>query len=202
MNETDLPIIHISGTVSKEEYAASMRAMGRRTFPIVLVVSLGEFALLYSLMMLFSWFADGRSEYITLGDWLAWSWLSLLSGPWIVCLLSLLYGFYALRTFLIRPRRAVKQMRELFPDGAPVTYDFFEDHIEWTVRSQKSDEKIWIKYSDLRRKIIETKYHFVVSTGMKNRFNIYKTIMTPEEVDQVRTLLKARSVQKQTSEPL
>lgn len=105
---------------------------------------------------------------------------------------------YAIELIVIRPNQAKKRLHELHPDGLPVTYDFFDDVLVISSATQTVDETYRLKYSDVRRKIRETRFVITLSTGQRNRIGLYKTVMTLEETEQVRRLLHERCPQRKT----
>ena len=86
-------------------------------------------------------------------------------------------------------------MRELYPDGLPIVYDFFEEMLVINSSSQAADQTIRLKYGDVRRRIRENGHIFKLSTGQRNRLGLYKAIMTGDEIRSVRALLKERCPQ-------
>ena len=192
MAETENPVIHITGTVSEKDIKAAIRTMGLRAFWRYAVILLGFIILMLFFMILYEWKTSDISLYYTFGEWLEICGLSLLEKRWFLGCYACLLVLYALYLLILRPNSAVKRLRELSPGGIPVTYDFYEDQVVWMTKTEKTDEVLRIKYADVQRKIIETKYHIIISTGQRNRLSFYKTIMTPEETIHVMTLLKER----------
>ena len=57
---------------------------------------------------------------------------------------------------------------------------------------------ILLSYADVQRKIKETKYTIALSTVQRNRIALYKAVMTSEELERVRGILKERCPQHRT----
>ena len=64
------------------------------------------------------------------------------------------------------------------------------------INSRSGENFVRMHYTDVQRKIKETKYVFTLSTGQKNRISLFKAIMTPEEEKTARELLKERCPQR------
>ena len=195
MSEKENPIIHISGTLTLKDYMAAVRAGGLRSMLIIsLIILPGSFlcTLLISLPDWIPYLKDGRA---TLGEWLNTYWKASVNGSSLFVLLGFLL-LYALYLFLIRPYLAGKRMRERYPDGLPIVYDFFEDMLVIDSSTPAADQTLRLKYDEVRRKIRETGHIFRLSTGQRNRLGMYKAIMTEDEVVRVRALLKERCPQR------
>ena len=195
MNEPENPSLHISGTITERDHKAAIRALGLRPFVKYTIIYVAVIVLITfgtSLHYSYSVIKDG---YITFGECLRKIWVPLLfrSSAWYIAAGFL--ALYALIIFLIKPILAGKRMRELYPEGFPVTYNFYGEQLVMQATTQMSDETIRIRYADVQRRIRENKYIIVLSTNQRNRFSVYKTIMTPEETITVMELLKARCPQ-------
>ena len=194
MSEKENPIIHISGTLTMKNYMAALRAGGLRFFLIVSAIYLLLMLLIPLVMSLPSWYPYLKDGSATVGEWLNTYWEATVSGSGIFFLLGFL-ALYALYLVLIRPYLAGKRMRERYPDGLPIVYDFFEEMLVINSSSQAADQTIRMKYGDVRRRIRENGHIFKLSTGQRNRLGLYKAIMTGDEIRSVRALLKERCPQ-------
>ena len=194
MSEKENPIIHISGTLTLRDYMAALRAGGLRFFLIVSAIYLLMTLLIPLGMSLPNWYPYLKDGRATVGEWLNTYWEATVSGSGIFFLLGFL-ALYALYLLLIRPFLAGKRMRELYPDGLPIVYDFFEEMLVINSSTQAADQTVRMKYGDVQRKIRETGHVFRLSTGQRNRLGLYKAIMTEEEIGRVRVLLKERCPQ-------
>ncbi len=194
MSETETPIIHISGTLTMKDYMAALRAGGLRFFLIVSAIYLPMTLLIPLGMSLPRWYPYFKDGSATVGEWLNTYREATVSGLGLFILLGFL-ALYALYLLLIRPYLTGKRMRERYPDGLPIVYDFFEEMLVINSSSQAADQTIRLKYGDVRRRIRETGHVFILSTGQRNRLGLYKAIMTDDEIGRVRTLLKERCPQ-------
>ena len=194
MSETETPIIHISGTLTMKDYMAALRAGGLRFFLIVSAIYLPMTLLIPLGMSLPRWYTYFKDGSATVGEWLNTYREATVSGLGIFILLGFL-ALYALYLLLIRPYLTGKRMRERYPDGLPIVYDFFEEMLVINSSSQAADQTIRMKYGDVRRRIRENGHIFKLSTGQRNRLGLYKAIMTGDEIRSVRALLKERCPQ-------
>ncbi len=194
MSEKENPIIHISGTLTLRDYMAALRAGGLRFFLIVSAVYLLMLLLIPLGMSLPSWYPYLKDGSATVGEWLNTYWEATVSGSSLFILLGFLV-LYALYLVLLRPYLAGKRMRERYPDGLPIVYDFFEDMLVIDSSTPAADQTLRLKYDEVRRKIRETGHIFRLSTGQRNRLGLYKAIMTGDEIRSVRALLKERCPQ-------
>ena len=187
MSETTIPLLHINGIITEKDYKAALRAHSKRRV-LLFCVSYLLFLLLFIVGMdLYHAFPYLKDGSLTFGEWLKMLWEGINPVYWCVVIgFIILYAVYLL---LIRPMQLGRRMRELDPDGEPVEYDFYDDHIELRATTQTDNRTVRMKYGDVQRKIKENKYIFILSTSRKNRLAIYKTIMTAEEVENVRNLL-------------
>ena len=192
MNESNTPVIHISGTVDLKDYTAAMRERCIRYFlrdtalAVIgsFVVDMGiDFYYLYPAL---------KEGYVTYAEWLSDTWDLFLRSTWLIAAMIV---FYALYLIVIKPIQARKRVQEFDPNGFPVTYDFFDDHVAISSVTQSNDSTFRLKYSDVRRKIRETGRVIILSTGHRNKILLYKTVMTGEEAGQVRKLLNDRCPQ-------
>ncbi|MBR5379938.1 MAG: hypothetical protein IK140_05340 [Clostridia bacterium] len=195
MSKEPSPILHISGILSEKDYKKAVRASGLRRFWIYMVIYLLMMVLIPMIVTfkdLYPWLRDG---YIPFDAFLERIFRSVIDrGAWIIAVGFI--AFYALYQLWFRPVRAGKQMRELDPEGAPLVYDFYEDMLVTHIDSRSGENTVRMHYTDVQRKIKETKYVFTLSTGQKNRTGLFKAIMTPEEEKNVRELLKERCPQR------
>ena len=195
MSESEPPVLHISGIITEKDYKAALRARGIRYFVKYLLIYLLAMVCLLFGMDLYYWFPYLKDGTAAFGEWLDAAWASIIHLSSITYFI--LAGFliiYALWLIVIIPIRFGKRMRERDPEGKPVTYDFYEDQLVFSSATPLADETFRLKYADVRRKIRERKHVMILSTGQKNRFAVYKTVMTPEEAAGVRELLKAHCV--------
>ena len=189
------PVIRISGAVSEKEYKAALRARNVRVFlkltavyvSLMLVMTIGS-----SMYYAYPYIRSGK---ITYGEWLGELWDSLCDGlsPYIFVGFILLYAAFL---FLINPIRFGRRFNEIYPNGMPVEYNLYEDRLVMTSASRSAEFTDRLYYSDVKRKIRETGHAIGLSTGRKNRYTLFKCVMTPEEVTSVRELLKARCPQR------
>ncbi len=191
MSEKENPIIHISGTLTLKNYMAAVRAGGLRFLLIYSAVYLLLAFLIPLGMSLSRWFPYLKDGSATVSDWLGAYWEVTFSGSSFFILLGFLL-LYALYLLLIKPYQLGKSMRERYPDGLPIVYDFFEEMLVLNSSSQAADQTIRLKYGDVRRRIRENGHIFKLSTGQRNRLGLYKAIMTGDEIRSVRALLKER----------
>ena len=196
MSETGAPVIHISGTVSEKDYTSAVRWRGVRGFLRGSIFMLLTWILIVVGLSLYYWYPVLRDGHATCAEWLDETWKDVFrlfpEGTLILGFLA----FQALLFIIIRPFQAKKRLHELNPGGFPIAYDFFDDHMVIAVATQTSDETVRLKYTDVQRKIKEDKYIIRLSTGQRNRIGLYKAAMAPEEVGQVRELLKERCPQR------
>ncbi|MBR4235790.1 MAG: hypothetical protein IKR85_06985 [Clostridia bacterium] len=195
MSESDESILHISGTMTEKDYLAAVRARNGRYFlryMVIYVLLMLIFVLGLSLYEVFPYLKSGE---ITLSEWLIELWNALLSRTTpFVTIIGLLI-LYAVVLLLVRPAQLAKRMRELYPTGMPLVYDFYVDRLVLNSSSHSGDQTVRLLYSDVQRRIKEHKYTITLSTGQKNRYSLFKSIMTPEEVAVVRDLLKTHCPQ-------
>ena len=194
MSESDESILHISGTMTEKDYLAAVRARSGRAFLKVTFIYV-LLMLIYVLGLgIYKVFPYLKSGEITFGEWLIGLWNALLSGtmPYVIVGFLILY---AVVLFLVRPAQIAKRMHELYPTGMPLVYDFYDDRLVINSSSPSGDQTMRLLYSDVQRRIKEHKYTITLSTGQKNRYSLFKSIMTPEEVAVVRDLLKTHCPQ-------
>ena len=195
MAEIDTPVLHISGTITGEDYKTVLRNRGAHLFLKWVIIYLVVIVAVVLGTSLYAWLPDLKAGYITVGEWLGevldYSIQNTIM-PYVFIGFVVLYGLFLI---LIRPVIAEKRMRELYPGGTPIIYDFYDDKLVVTVNSVSANETFRLKYNSIRLKVSESKYLFMLSTGQKNKFSLYKTIMTPEEIEKVRGLLNAGCLQ-------
>ncbi len=198
MSESKVPVIHISGTVTEKDFTDAVRARGIRYFL--------KYSIFYILLVLlldlgisfYYWYPVLKDGHVTFSEWLNEAWGTVFHASSGTCIIAGFLVLYALYLIIIRPGQAKKRMLELHPNGFPVTYDFFDDVLVISSATQTADETFRLKYTDVQRKIRETRYAITLSTGKRNRISLYKTIMTPEETEQVQRLLNERCPQRKT----
>ena len=196
MENAEKPLLHISGTTSVEDTVKVWRYRGVQYF--------WKYALVYLLICiavffgtsLYYWYSDLRDGYITFSEWLDFAFRGVFDGRVSNFIIIGFLVFYALYLIVIRPMQVGKRVRELNPDGTPLTYDFYEDRVAISTMSKSITETYQIEYAKVQRKIKEDKYSFQLSTGQKNRASLFKAIMTPEEEKAARELLKERCPQR------
>lgn len=196
MENAEKPLLHISGTLSVEDTVKVWRFRGIQHF--------WKYALVYLLICiavffgtsLYYWYSDLRDGYITFSEWLDFAFRGVFDGRVSNFIIIGFLVFYALYLIVIRPMQVGKRVRELNPDGTPLTYDFYEDRVAISTMSKSITETYQIEYAKVQRKIKEDKYSFQLSTGQKNRIGLTKIIMTAEEIENVRKLLKERCPQR------
>ena len=194
MDETKRPILQIAGTIPEKDYKAAARSAFTRFFLKYLAVYLLILFLLNLFFQLFQWLPllmDGLPF-----SWFLYDFVWFLDGglfTWLIFGIIALFGVYCI---VIRPAQAVKQLRKLQPDGIRVRYDFYEEHLVKTVVTSTTEQKIRVKYADVRRKIRETRINIILPSVQQEPVLLYKTIMTPREEESVRALLKERCPQR------
>lgn len=195
MTETREPILHIRGIITEEALKARTREKYADFFRKYVLIYLGILLLVFLGITLYDWLPDLREGYLTLGEWFLFSCGSLF-GSFAFWLLAAMLALYGLVVLVLRPAQAVKQMRELHPDGIEIDYSFFEDELVVKAVSPTADETLRIRYSDVRRKIRETPISIVLSAGVRKNFGLHKTVMTPREAESVLALLRERCPQR------
>ncbi|MBR3179429.1 MAG: hypothetical protein IKF49_07970 [Clostridia bacterium] len=198
MSESKAPVIHISGTVTEKAYTDAVRAHGIRAFL--------KFSILYILLMFlfrlgvdfYYWYPYLKAGYVTFAEYLNETLGTIFIPSLSTYILAGFIVIFALFLIIIRPNQEKKRLHELDPDGFPVTYDFFDDVLVISSASQTADETFRLKYSDVQKRIRETKFVITLLTGQRNRIGLYKTVMTPQETEQVQRLLKERCPQRKT----
>ena len=194
MNEADEAILHIRGTMTENDYIAAVRARGGRAFLRFTVIYVSVMLIFTLGSGLYEAFPFLKSGEITFSEWLFGLWNALLSGTTLFVIVGFLI-LCAVVQFLVRPAQMAKRMRELYPTGMPLVYDFYDDRLVINSSSPSGDQTARLFYSDVQRRIKEHKYVITLSTGQKNRYSLFKVIMTPEEVAAVRDLLKTHCPQ-------
>ena len=195
MNESQTPILHIRGNIDEKAQAARVRGDGKRLFFPVCGIYLALCLGFYLCLDLCEWYPWLRNGYFTLGEFFR----EIASRFVGTCPFWLILGFlvlYALILLVIRPIQAANYVRRLVPDGIPITYDFYEDHLELTADTSESNQTLRMAYADVQRKIRVTRTNIILSTGRKNTMTLYKSVMTPQEAETVLELLKARCPQR------
>ena len=203
MNETETPILHISGTIPIGDFRTAARAYNLRRWLKVNIFYILFMFLVVLGQELYYLYPDLRDGYLTLRDCpdiLRDIAISLLSNRFFMFSVIGYLVFMAVYFLVIIPNSIAKKEKELNPSGASVNYNFFEDHLMLSKSGQNGEASYQLKYADLRPKFRETKYTFTISTGRKNLFNIYKTIMTAQEAESVRGLLKSRCARRGTGD--
>lgn len=196
MENAEKPLLHISGTLSVEDTVKVWRFRGIQHFWKYALIYLLLCALVFFGTSLYYWYSDLRDGYITVGEWLDYAIRGVFDGSIADFVIIGFLVFYALYLIVIRPMQVGKRIRELNPGGTPLTYDFYEDRIVFSTMSKSVAETYQIEYAKVQRKIKEDKYSFRLSTGQKNRIGLSKIIMTAEEIESVRKLLKERCPQR------
>ncbi|MBQ9408145.1 MAG: hypothetical protein IJU28_01960 [Clostridia bacterium] len=196
MENAEKPLLHISGTLSVEDTVKVWRFRGIQHFWKYALIYLLLCALVFFGTSLYYWYSDLRDGYITVGEWLDYAIRGVFDGSIADFVIIGFLIIYALYLIVIRPTQVGKRIRELNPGGTPLTYDFYEDRIVFSTMSKSVAETYQIEYAKVQRKIKEDKYSFRLSTGQKNRIGLSKIIMTAEEIESVRKLLKERCPQR------
>ncbi|MBQ6529258.1 MAG: hypothetical protein IJI38_12095 [Clostridia bacterium] len=195
MDNEKIPLIHICGTVSEQDFSAAMHARGIRSFLKYTLIYLLAVLLIDLGSSLYYWYPYIQDGFISFSQWLSEAAKTVFS---ISSTTFLTIGFIVLFAILligVKPMRARKQFRELHPEGLPIVYDFFDDQLVIHSSSSSADETFRLKYADVRRKIKETRHMILLATGQKNRIGLYKTVMTPDQLESVRKLLNERCPQ-------
>ena len=195
MSESNTSVIHISGTVDLKDYTAVMRERGIRYFLIYTVIFVIWWFILEIGINLYYWYPALKDGYITYAEWLFYAWESIVWISLSTYLIAAMIVFDALYMIVFKPIQARKRMQEFEPDGFPVTYDCFDDHLAISSVTQTSYDTFRLKYSDVQRKIRETGRVIILSTGHRNKIILYKAVMTGEEAGQIRKLLNDRCPQ-------
>ena len=198
MSETKEPIIHISGTVTEKDYTDAVRAHGIRYFLKYAVIYILAVLLFDLGVSFYYWYPDLKDGSVPFAEWLKSACGTFFSPSLTTYLIAGFLVFFALYLIIIRPMLAKKRMRELYPNGIPVTYDFFDDALVIRSATQTADETFRLKYADVQRKIKDTRFMITLSTGQRNKVNLYHVVMTPEEAEQVLRLLNERCPQRKT----
>ena len=195
MDNEKIPLIHICGTVIEQDFSAAMHARGIRSFLKYTLIYLLAVLLIDLGSSLYYWYPYILDGFISFSQWLSEAGKTVFS---ISSTTFLTIGFIVLFAILligVKPMRARKQFRELHPEGLPIVYDFFDDQLVIHSSSSSADETFRLKYADVRRKIKETRHMILLATGQKNRISLYKTVMTPDQLESVRKLLNERCPQ-------
>ena len=195
MDNEKIPLIHICGTVIEQDFSAAMHARGIRSFLKYTLIYLLAVLLIDLGSSLYYWYPYIQDAFISFSQWLSEAGKTVFS---ISSTTFLTIGFIVLFAILligVKPMRARKQFRELHPEGLPIVYDFFDDQLVIHSSSSSADETFRLKYADVRRKIKETRHMILLATGQKNRISLYKTVMTPDQLESVRKLLNERCPQ-------
>ncbi len=195
MDNEKIPLIHICGTVIEQDFSAAMHARGIRSFLKYTLIYLLAVLLIDLGSSLYYWYPYILDGFISFSQWLSEAGKTVFS---ISSTTFLTIGFIVLFAILligVKPMRARKQFRELHPEGLPIVYDFFDDQLVIHSSSSSADETFRLKYADVRRKIKETRHMILLATGQKNRIGLYKTVMTPDQLESVRKLLNERCPQ-------
>ena len=197
MENAGVPILSVGGTLTENDYKAAVRARGVRDFLTAVLIWL-----LIMLLLVFGYGLYKVSPYLksgelTFGEWLDELWNVLSTRKWTLTIAGCI-SLYAVLVLLVRPSQMVKRMRERYPTGIPFVYDFYEDELVIRSSSRSGDETVRLLYTEVQRRIKDRKYVITLSTGRKNRFGLFKAIMTPQEVTAVLELLKARCPQRKS----
>ncbi len=196
MSEAKEPEIHVSGTVTEDNYTTAVRAGGIELFLKYVLSFLFLMILIDFIVSFYYWYPGLRDGYATYGEFNSAVWKEILSVSPGNCLLIGFIVLYALYLIVFRPLQAGKRLRELHPEGFPVVYDFYEDQLVIHSASQTADETFRLKYADVQRKIRETKYMFKLATANRNKIGLYKAVMTAENTESIRRLLNERCPQR------
>jgi hypothetical protein len=196
MDEEKIPLIHICGTVSEQDFSGAVRARGIRIFLKFLLFYLLAMVLIGFGTSFYSWYPYIRNGSSSYAEWIDGTWNSFFSMSFTTSVIIGLIAVYAVLCIGVRPMRARKRFHELYSEGAQAVYDFFDDQLVIRISSSTADETFRLKYSDVRRKIKETRYLILLSTGQKNRVALYKAVMTPDQTERTRKLLNERCPQR------
>ena len=194
MSESESAILKISGTLTLEDYKSAVMARNIRAFIKAVVVFILAVIVLVAILTLFQTYPYLKNGEATVKE-VAEIALGVFTKGAMPFILIGFIALYAILLFLIRPYQTMKRMRELYPGGIAFVYNFYEDRLEASSTSKTGDSTVRFKYSDVQRKIKETSYAFVLSTEQRNRYLLFKRIMTPDEAAAVRELLSARCPQ-------
>lgn len=195
MNENENPIIHISGNLSEKDYITAIRYRSIRNFAVYCCCLLLFWILFtagYSLYRLYPYMRDGN---VHVSEWLDVVW-GVFREPSTLCILIGFFVLYAFILIVIKPMQAKRRFHELYNGELPISYDLYEDYLAVTSVSATADQTFRLRYSDVQRKIKETKYVITLSTGRKNKLGLYKALMSPDEADAVLSLLRSRCPQR------
>lgn len=191
MSETETPLLHIAGTLTEKDFRSALRA--RRVRPVLFMTFL--LFLIYAIPV-YGIRLYNDYPYMKLGVWSFGEWVKLIweyDGQSNAFIFIGFAAVYALLLLWHHPNRASKRFRELYPSGASIAIDFYEDCFsvleEGESASASNRDTLRLQYSQMRRRIIENARVFVVSTGQRNRIVLHKAIMTPQEIEAVRELL-------------
>ena len=195
MNESEAPILLIRGTISIESMKENLRNRAAELFKKLVLIYVIFFVVFNLALHLYYWYPALKYGYATIGDWFidSWSWLLGSFAFWMYIGFIALYGLYLL---VIRPRQAEKQLLRTDPDGIPASYAFYEDQLVVNIVSQTAEQTIRIRYADVQRKIKESALCISLVSVRKDRVSLFKTIMTPREMESVLALLRERCPQR------
>ena len=190
MSENGTPVLRVSGTLTEKDYLDALRVRCLRRLLLLSGLYLGIMAVFTLVSSLYVWFPYLRDGRALPGDWLR-GWLDSLF-PTTACIFIAVVVFMTAYLLLYVPFRATRRFRELYPGSSPCAYDFFEDILVFSVTTRSSDETFRLRYADVRRGVAENRYAFILTTGQRNRIQLYKSVMTPEETVKVREFLLSR----------
>ena len=195
MENAGVPILSVGGTLTENDYKAAVRARGVREFLTAVLIWLLIMLLLVFGYGLYEVYPYLKSGELTFGEYLKETWVLLPAESGSI---AGIFALCAVLVLLVRPSQMVKRMRERYPTGIPFVYDFYEDELVIRSSSRSGDETVRLLYTEVQRRIKDRKYVITLSTGRKNRFGLFKAIMTPQEVTAVLELLKARCPQRKS----
>ena len=198
VNDEQAPIIRVSGTVTEKDYIRHMRESGSRLFPKYALVFIVGIPVITLAMSFFRFYHDIKTGYITIAEWLSSVAKALIDGSVIVPALIFL-ALYGVLLLVYRPYKAGKRFRELYPNDVKMTYDFRDDQLDVITDSQTTSQTLHLRYADVQRKIRDLRSGFVLRTNQRNGLVVYKSIMSPQEIESVRALLNERCPQKKVS---
>ena len=198
MSEAKEPEIHVSGTVTEQDYTTAARARGAQLFWKFMLVYLLLLLFIHFITNFYYWYPylrDGRAAY---SDFFHEAWKTFFSASPASFMMIGFLVLYALYLIVFRPLQGKKRLHELHPEGLPVVYDFYEDQLVVRSATQTSDETYRLKYADVQRKIKETKFLFILATAKRNKIGLFKAVMSPDNTESIRKLLNERCPQRKS----
>ena len=192
MEENKMPLLHISGTLTVDQYKAAARIGGFRAFIRTTVLYLLVISLLVIGSDVIRNFSALKNGIFSFGELLSWQWKGMITDRVLLAAVFVLLIVYFALFCLIRPNRLTKRMRELSPQGSHLSYDFYEEELIISAENASGAETLHLRYADMKPRRRETRAYISVRTRQKNGVSLFKAIMTPEQIENARAILDAR----------